>query len=82
MQKRNYDVDFAISEGRRFLENPNIRLISAENVLYFAQKIIENYKIAPRDSITFLQRQSSRTQMNLLVTIQILIGKEIKRKPI
>ncbi len=50
--KKYFDTERAILEGKRFLEFPNIKIISADaNVLYFAQKLIEIYRIDPRDSI-------------------------------
>jgi uncharacterized protein len=50
--RKESSFSIAITEGRRFLEIPNLKIVSVdENILYSAQKLIEEYKIAPRDAI-------------------------------
>lgn len=50
--KKAFSSELATLEGRRLLEFPNIKILSVDgSVLYVAQKLIENYKIAPRDAI-------------------------------
>jgi hypothetical protein len=45
-------TNFAIKEGRMFLEFPNLRFLSVnEKVVRKAQRLIEKYKIKPRGAI-------------------------------
>ncbi len=81
--RRAFDMEFAILEGRRFLEFPNVKIISADgNVLYFAQKLLELYKVKPRGSIhaaTAILKNASEFVSDDKDFDKI---KEIKRKPL
>jgi uncharacterized protein len=44
--------DFAVKEGKKFLEMPNLEFIrSDENIIIKAQELVEIYEINPRDAI-------------------------------
>lgn len=81
--KKSLGFDVAILEGRRFLEFPNVKIISADaNVLYYAQKLVETYRIAPRDSIHAATAIMKNTTELISDDDDFDIIKEIKRKPI
>ncbi|MDI6883714.1 MAG: type II toxin-antitoxin system VapC family toxin [Hadesarchaea archaeon] len=43
--------DAAYEEGAKFLQLPNLKILSVDGVVDLAQKLIENYDIGPRDAI-------------------------------
>lgn len=45
-------AEIAIDEGKRFLEFPNLKILSIdEKTIKEAQEIVEKYKLKPRDAI-------------------------------
>jgi len=45
-------LEIAIEEGKKFLEFPNLKILSVdEKTIKEAQEIIEKYKLKPRDAI-------------------------------
>jgi uncharacterized protein len=80
--RKAFNSELATLEGRRFLEFPNIKIISVDaNVLYLAQKLIETYKIAPRDSIHAATAIIKNTTEFMSDDSDFDKIKEIKRKP-
>jgi predicted nucleic acid-binding protein len=50
--RKTLGVKIAIEEGRRFLKFPNLKIVSVdEKIIREAQKIVEKYKVKPRDAI-------------------------------
>jgi predicted nucleic acid-binding protein len=50
--KKHRNMDDAIISGKDFLETPNLVLLDVNGpIIWQAQKLIENYKINPRDAI-------------------------------
>lgn len=46
------DLEIAVRKGREFLEFPNLRILRVdEKTIKGAQKIVEKYKLKPRDAI-------------------------------
>jgi predicted nucleic acid-binding protein len=81
--RKAFSMELAILEGRRFLEFPNVKIISADaNVLYFSQRLIETYKIAPRDSIHAATAIIKNVTEFVSDDSDFDKIKEIKRKPI
>jgi predicted nucleic acid-binding protein len=49
--KRIEGWEAARKEGAKFLQLPNLKILSVDNVVDLAQKIIEKYDINPRDAL-------------------------------
>lgn len=49
--KRIEGLEAARKEGAKFLQLPNLKILSVDNVVDLAQKIIEKYDINPRDAL-------------------------------
>lgn len=50
--RKTLGTKIAIEEGKKFLEFPNLKILSIdEKVIKEAQKIVERYKLKPRDAI-------------------------------
>lgn len=50
--RKTLGVKIAIEEGRKFLEFPNLKILSIdEKTIREAQKIVERYRLKPRDAI-------------------------------
>jgi len=50
--RRIFGSEVAIIEGKKFLRFPNLKILSVdEKVIREAQKIVEKYRIKPRDAI-------------------------------
>lgn len=49
--KKFKGMNVAKSEGRKFLQFPNLKILSVDGVLDGAQEIIEKYDVRPRDAI-------------------------------
>ena len=50
--KKVVGVDIAKTEGKKFLEFPNLRILNVDaSVINEAQKILEKYNLKPRDSM-------------------------------
>lgn len=72
-----------ITQGRKLLGFPNLQFINAdENVLTTAQKLIEKYKLNPRDSIHVASALDRRIKTVISDDEDLDIVKEIKRTPL
>jgi hypothetical protein len=81
--KKAFNMELAILEGRRFLEFPNVKIVTVDaNILYSAQKLMEAYKIAPRDSIHAATAITRNVTEFISDDSDLDIVKELKRIPL
>jgi predicted nucleic acid-binding protein len=72
-----------INQGRKLLGFPNLEFISAdENVLTLAQRLVDKYKLNPRDSIHVASALRKRTKSIISDDTDFDQVKEIKRTPL
>ena len=72
----------AVSQGKKLLGFPNLEFVVAdENVLARAQKLVERYKLSPRDSIHVASALQKRTKTVISDDRDFDTVKEIKRTP-
>jgi predicted nucleic acid-binding protein len=72
-----------VSQGRKLLDFPNLQFVTAdENVLARAQKLMDKYKLSPRDSIHVASALEKRTKIVISDDADFDEVKEIKRTPL
>jgi predicted nucleic acid-binding protein len=72
-----------IAQGRKLLGFPNLQFIDTdENVLVAAQRLIEKYKLNPRDSIHIASALDRRLKIVISDDEDFDLVKEIKRTPL
>lgn len=72
-----------INQGRKLLGFPNLEFVSVdENVLIHAQRLLDKYKLSPRDSIHVATALHKRTKMIVSDDQDFDQVKEIKRNPL
>ena len=72
-----------VSQGKKLLGFPNLEFVVAdENVLARAQKLVEKYKLSPRDSIHVASALQKRTRTVISDDRDFDTVKEIKRTPL
>jgi uncharacterized protein len=72
-----------VTQGKKLLGFPNLQFITAdENVIARAQKLMEKYKLSPRDSIHVASALEKRTKSVISDDADFDQVKEIKRTPI
>ena len=72
-----------ITQGRKLLGFPNLEFISAdENILTNAQRLMDKYKLNPRDSIHVASALHKRTKTIISDDEDLDQVKEIKRTPL
>jgi predicted nucleic acid-binding protein len=73
----------AISQGQKLLGFPNLQFVAAdENVLTNAQRLMDKYKISPRDSIHVASAIEKKTKSLISDDADFDQVKEIKRIPL
>lgn len=73
----------AINQGQKLLGFPNLQFIAAdENVLTQAQRLMDKYKISPRDSIHAASAIEKKTKSLISDDADFDQIKEIKRTPL
>jgi len=81
--RKTLGQEFAEIEGPRFLNIPNLKFIAADELIITkAQKIIEDYKLKPRDSIHAASAISRNIKEIISDDPDFDKIKEIKRIPI
>ncbi len=72
-----------VSQGRKLLDFPNLQFVAAdENVLARAQKLLDKYKLSPRDSVHVASALQKRTKIVISDDADFDQVKEIKRTPL
>ncbi len=72
-----------VCQGRKLLGFPNLQFVATdENVLARAQKLVDKYKLSPRDSIHVASALEKRTKSVISDDADFDQVKEIKRMPL
>jgi len=70
-------------QGKKLLGFPNLQFVVAdENVLARAQRLVDKYKLSPRDSIHVASALQKRTKTVISDDVDFDQVKEIKRTPL
>jgi len=73
----------AVNQGQKLLGFPNLQFVAAdENVLAHAQRLMDKYKISPRDSIHVASAIEKKTKSLISDDTDFDQVKEIKRTPL
>jgi len=76
-------INEGISQGQKLLGFPNLQFVTAdENIITHAQRLMDKYKMSPRDSIHVASALEKRTKSVISDDTGFDQVKEIKRTPL
>ncbi len=79
--KKHFGLEFSLKEGKNLLNMPNLQFAEVDkNIIFLAQKIMEKYKIKPRDAIHIATALASNINEIISDDKDFDKIKEIKRK--
>jgi uncharacterized protein len=80
--KKTMGREEAVNQGKKLLGFPNLEFIAVDNsVVSRAQKLMEKYKLNPRDSIHVASALEKKVKEIISEDTELDVVKEIKRTP-